>query len=125
MQIVSSDRGLPMTISVPDVKTFCGLDEAYMTMMYNRMRYAFQIGKGWVYKKQPISLYDLIIVGYLHKSDKQNFKERQALLALEQLGKIKRLGFVDWFLDEIWVTCDYKPEDAGKVVEAQDKDYNG
>lgn len=78
-----------MALPVPNVKTWCGLDEFYMDRIYEKVK-----------KVEKITYYDLVVVSWSHKSQTESFKERQAILALENLGLVKQTNS----FDEEWIT---------------------
>ena len=108
-------------ITIPDKPSFSGLDDDMMRKMYNRLKYCFRLHIGWSYQKQPKTYEDLVIVGSVYKSDNELKKERQAVLALESIGMIKKVG------NELWQTIDYDESVVGQAVESESKeyDYNG
>ncbi|KKQ99339.1 MAG: hypothetical protein UT24_C0024G0014 [Candidatus Woesebacteria bacterium GW2011_GWB1_39_12] len=107
-------------IDIPKVKSFTGLDDDMMRRMYNRLKYAFKLNVGWIQRSQPRPYYDLVIVSYFWKSKNQLYRERQALLALEQVGKVKHLG------NDCWQTTDYNQSEVDQPVkENMEYDYNG
>ena len=89
------------SVEVPEKPSFCGLDEDMMRRMYNRLKYGFFIGRGWCYDKQPKSYHDLVIVSSAWKSNKELKQERQAILALESLGRVIQIE------PDVWQTVDY------------------
>lgn len=78
-------------LPIPTVSSWCGLDEQIMDEMYDKIK-----------KAGEITYSDLVIVGWCYKSDDESYRERQALLALESLGKVIRKQTLLWFLDELW-----------------------
>ena len=117
---ISEFQGCITPIEIPKVKSFTGLDDDMMRRMYNRLKYAFKLNVGWIQRSQPRPYYDLVIVGYLWKNKNTLYRERQALLALEQLGKVKCLG------NDCWQTTDYDELEVDKPIkENMEYDYNG
>lgn len=89
LHVVGRDNG--SYLPIPTVTSWSGLDERIMDKMYEQIK-----------EKGDTPYYDLVILGWSYKSEEQSYRERQALLALESLGKIERKTTLLWSLDEIW-----------------------
>jgi len=85
-------------LPIPKVKTFTKLDESLMDKIYKKIKDT----------NKPISHTDLFNLGWTLRSENESYRERQALLALENLGLIKRItdnfstDFGKRFHDEEW-----------------------
>lgn len=78
-------------MKIPTVNSWRGIDESLMDKFYQKIKQAGEI-----------TYYDLMILGWVHKTERVDYKERQALLGLESLGKVFRKQTLEWSLDELW-----------------------